>query len=452
MWAMVATVQALPILNNIALEILSAALLAASLSASSNNNTTNSIVSSITNSTTAVSSKTSRNITSTTATATASTEPDDIDEPDYSYKDIYSCSGISISTPEDLSKAKYGCRYEGLAAYYIKVGNQATKNLTWFINHNDSFTSNYNAYTKAIQLSILSEFGEWIHTDKNQDYYECHGKSNLYKCLLSTVLNPGRSLCGSTVTKMQNMNIAAKNMDKAAASLASFYNITMNSSDLLPVTSKQKIPYSDKHATCTFTIKNVTAPKAASIIPNPMAGLTKENVTDVQSLIEKAEKQLGKVSAYDLVDTLTPIPIFTTVSENVLEINTQGKKVKKVEKEERKLMILNIVLGLVGVFTMFLGPIESILTNVVLDAINIFSQWAVTGHLDAENVGLILMSSVVEIFGAMKLGKGVSETASIFRYSKKAGFTKKMFQFKDYKKPMELMFGITFSTAQLLSS
>ncbi|GMM38179.1 hypothetical protein DASC09_055180 [Saccharomycopsis crataegensis] len=374
---------------------------------------------------------------------------------DADYVDIYNCKNINTTNFSDIKKAKYGCKYDSWASYLINRGSESYNNFTYLLENNSTFTKNYNAYIDYYQKQLLSNFTLWFSGYPNgKQYYLCDGSSTLTKCASETikqspVSNPlmgGISVSeGVCIDGYRNVYISNDKLKAAATSMSNYFNAKITADDIDVVSSKFSVELSEEMQECEIAyFQNVTMPKAMDIIPNPMAHITKTNVTDLQNIIKLARSEYQGVSGMDLVTILTPVVVFAQTSEVIMNINAIGAEIVKEESKERKLEIINLVFGFVGVATMFLGPLESIIANTVLGVADMLASWAVENtQMTPKEIGFGLLGVFLGVVGGADLGKGIEELANVFRFDVSSSLTKSMTHFSDFSGALSSIYGVS---------
>lgn len=352
-------------------------------------------------------------------------------ESDAAYVDIYGCAGsnINVTDLKHLDSVQYGCRYYALATYFINQGEKAVFNLSYLVNEKLTFKKNYEEYTKKIWESLYLDFGTWLYGDGGNKYYTCAlDRNDKSKCIKGK--------------KFHDLYIADEQINEAAKSIGDFYNISS-------FTKKDFGQISDKKTTKTsagdkLSISNVTLIAVTLLIPNPLDGLTVQNISDLANLVATARASLKEVSPIDLVDFLTPVPIYSSVATHAMNIDETGRKELEQERKERLMKILGIIFMVLGALTMFMGFPEAMLAQVGLAAVQSLSTYAVTGKFDASELVTGIMGSVNAIFALTMMGAKIGEAAQAGRMAKQANTAKGMLNMADYKSSMSRMFGIIF--------
>ncbi|GMM38370.1 hypothetical protein DASC09_057090 [Saccharomycopsis crataegensis] len=382
-----------------------------------------------------------------TRTASAVVDQSEITT-DSAYVDIYDCGTdfSDITSPAQISKAKYGCRYSAWVGYYLNQGQAALTNLTYLMNEYSTYEENYKAYIKAIQNSIMSDFGEWLHEDsyKNLNYYKCKNSRSTTSCIHENIVGKASICTGGTFS---NMHIPDSQKAAAAASLSTYYNATIKASDLTLMDSSTTFQLAENVLACKFTAKNMTLPSAALLDNDPIASFTWDNLTNLASLLATAKGSVGKVSPIDLIDFLTPVPVFTNMAQRAMYIDAQGAEQIKIEKEERKLAILNIIFTIVGVAAIFADGLAAVALDSVLAGVQVLATWSITGEVSPVDIISTIAGAVGGIFSAIKLGRNFSEVVNTLRFSATSDLTKQMLKMPDYQECVQAAYGVAMSTS-----
>ncbi|GMM34834.1 hypothetical protein DASC09_021590 [Saccharomycopsis crataegensis] len=369
--------------------------------------------------------------------------------PDSDYVDVYECGTdySHITTGADISTAKYGCRYSAWVGFYLNQGAIAVRNLTYLINENSTYQKNYQAYIKSIQSSIMSEFGSWLNNDQmnNMQYYRCNAAANDIwnndQCIHK--VNTAKEEVNCKGGSFKNLYIEDSKKDAAAKSLASYYNLSIKAEDL--ILSEGAATFNISKKKCKFKTHNMTLPSAVQLVPDPLANFTWDNLTSFADLLATANASFGKVSPIDLIDFLIPVPTYVQMAISAMQIDEEGAKDIKIEKEERKLKILRIVFAVIGVAAIFLDGFAAIAIDGILAGVQALVTWSITGTLSPEDIIFTIGSAVFSIFGAVKLGKSVDEVVNTVRFSTTSDLAAQMVKIPTYKECLESAFGVAIS-------
>ncbi|GMM38275.1 hypothetical protein DASC09_056140 [Saccharomycopsis crataegensis] len=380
-------------------------------------------------------------------TATAVVDQSEITT-DSEYVDIYDCGTdfSDITSPDQIPKAKYGCRYAAWVGYYLNQGQAALTNLTSLMNEYSTYEQNYKAYIAAIQSSIMSDFGEWLNENDlgNLNYYQCTGSKYVSSCIHENLVGRERICTSGTLS---NLYIPDSQKAAAAASLSTYYSATIKASDLTLMDSSTTFQLADNALACRFTAKNMTLPSAGLLDNDPIASFTWDNLTSLATLLATAKDSLGKVSPIDLIDFLTPVPVFTNMAQRAMDINAKGAQQVEIEKEERKLAILNIIFTIVGVAAIFFDGPAAVALDSVLAGVQVLATWSITGEVSAADIISAIGGALGGIFSALRVGRNFGEVVNTFRFSSTSDLTKQMLKMPDYQDCIQAAYGVAMSTS-----
>ena len=339
------------------------------------------------------------------------------------YVDTYDCASISITDLSELGSVDVMCRIEAVISWTIMIGNNATNIVSGYLNDETSFNESYSAYVGYIQQSIMSDYLGWVWQSLGNDdgsdplYFYCtSSSSDINECISDdTVAND--ALCSSQT--FHGLQIQSSDLSTAASSVSSYLNMTIGTSDFY-TPDGLSFTNTNKQATeCdTITFTDSTVPSAGALIPNPLDGVNQNNVTAVIQLIEAATSSLGKTSAIDILDSLSPVLVFASLADAADQIYTTGQQIIKEEQEERDELIISIVFGLLSVLTMFVGGVEGAFAAVASSTAQLFADVAVTGEVNPGDIAGVVLDVFGGVFEAFNLGEKFASIANTLRQMK----------------------------------
>lgn len=381
-------------------------------------------------------------------------------EPDYEYVNVYDCSIWQVDKPASISNAPYGCLWEASAMYAIYLGEISTANVTLVLGDMDTYNTQYKAYLKEMQDSLFADWGVWFNMNQGKFNYKCGMKQG------NDWVTTSLSQCEKTDSsqehqisivnvKVENAYIDASMMSHACDSMSKAWKMEFKPSDLDFVTydTPMEVNRLKKHKKITkYTMANTTAPKIMNIIENPMTNMSKDNVTDISKLVDLLKSNLFNTAGCNLFDISSPIQVFGTVSDIVTNIKVEGQAELDYEKKQREMMILNIILGIVGVLSMVLGPVAGPIAEAAVAAAGDIGDLAINGHLSAVDVILSLTGVFGSCLRGVSRGMKFEEVANTFKFTRSlSSHALLMKNFSHYSETMEEIFGLVYDAQKLNS-
>jgi hypothetical protein len=246
-----------------------------------------------------------------------------------------------------------------------------------------------------------------------------------------------------TSATISNCIIPSQNLENASNSLTSYMNMTINITDFdTSLYTFSDYPPACNMAQCAlYVFENVTVPEAMRIIPNPLNGLNQQNITQIQSLINTAQTSLGKQYPMDILDSLSPVMVFASISDAATQIYNAGVKIEEEQREEK---ILAIVFGLLGLVSAFLGPVAGPISAVALDALQIWSSYALTGELTPLSIVGVIFDTFGGMFSILEETADIAKVATSLRgfsTDSDSDLTSSLSEFKHYKDIREIANG-----------
>lgn len=382
-----------------------------------------------------------------------------LEEPEYEYVNVYNCSMWQVDNVTAISSVPYGCLWEASVMYAIYIGQKSTFNVTETFGEMDTFKDQYTHYLSAMQDSMYSDWGNWYDSTNAGESYGCAFEKDgnwdigpVSKCVKGTYKAGNQRALdaqSSIKKKIQNAFIPVHKLGEMCASMSQHWDTTIEIDDLGPVTygtGMLGVGGGGKGFPALYTIENTTAPKIMSLIPNPMDHMSAENVTDINNLIEFLKNHLFHAPGCDLFDIASPILVFGSAADSITTVRIEGQKAIEVEKKKRKLMILNIVLGIVGVFSLALGPGMAVAIESVVASAGVFGSLAIKGDLTAEDVIFNLVGVFAGCLRGVAKGLKIGEVVNNFKFARiMMSHTGLMKNFSHYTDVMEEIFDLTYS-------
>lgn len=273
-----------------------------------------------------------------------------LEETEYDFVNIYSCSFTLITAASDISNVSYGCWYEAAVMYAIYLGETSTANVTETLKDMKSYDKEYSVYTNAMQDSLFSDWGKWYEGSQGRANYSCGSyKGNDWEIeaidscetrnprkvtpalavgqgggagsgFLNTPVSPTQFEQPEHQIAIANAFIKPETLEDTCASMASFWDISINPSDLDYITYNTLIEGEQQIGTLTnyYTITNTTA------------------VTDIDNLIDFLKEHLFHAPASDLFEIAASIHVFGSASDSMTTIKIEGNKQIAIEKKGEK--------------------------------------------------------------------------------------------------------------------
>ena len=367
------------------------------------------------------------------------------------YANLFECENIKLDKLSNLDSLPFGCKIEGLIDYTINLGSDALK-IVETLKDDKNYNKNIKAYIGMVQDNIMSNYttymfnaydykkeqNTYLTCPKNKKCGEYITDAYINACInynpfpsspispLSIFLNntsPSTLLtkrvdtcfpdddgvkfddlckyCNPGQAKFPGVGLVYfKDVkDKSKSDIAEFcskkFSMSLEADDF-EIDSWSNINMNGMLNTHAVSYDKSIMPKAVNIIPDPMKNMTDDYLDTIQKLISQGKKEIGTENPSDILEALMPLTVFASVSENMKEMNDQGKKIREIEEKERKMMIFTIVTTIVGILTMPLG-----IAGAFIDVLTVVVGWGVTGEFDPLDI--------LSIFGAIgseiKLGK-----------------------------------------------
>lgn len=378
-----------------------------------------------------------------------------LEEPDYEYVNVYNCSMMQINNATAISNAPYGCLWDASVMYAIYLGEISTANISYTLQHMDKYKTQYTAYLKAMQDSLFSDWGKWYYDNLGRNFYTCVDSNNKWNYDTIDNCEIGQSsgswkatqFTGNPDVNIVNALITPDKISDTCASMSKYWNISFDSSDLDLVTYNTRMTASaNKKWNVQYIIENTTAPKIMNMIPSPMDSISNNNVTDIDNLINFLKDQLFKSPASDLFDISSPIQAFGSASDSVTQIGIIGQNELDLEKKQREMMILNILVGVLGIFSTVLGPEMTVALDAALALASTLGSFAIEGHISPEDVILSLVGVFAGCLRGVASGLKVGEVVNKFKFAKAlSSQTGLMKNFSHYTESMSELFGLVYS-------
>jgi len=384
------------------------------------------------------------------------------DSDDFGYVDIYDCaSGNSDS---------FGCLYENTVNFVIENVTESVSIVEKILDDYDNYLKYYNAYMDENYKNLTDVFGDWLYgssTDGYGDFYvkdddptitpdgmkkryinyfdymnttdiiETMNSFNIsymeveYLKLESVIvgLTSNNTLYipvnqkrtnGITITTKyyQDFVIPDDELESAAKSFSDYSGFNISSDAF--VQRSESISFD--HDGTTFVLKDFTILDSYVVYPNILSNINKENCTQIQNVINEAKNTLYSSSAVDLYECVEMTLMFSEIATISKYTYDAGKQILTEEEKERKILILQIVFGIIGAGALFLGSIEGIVASALSDISILIGTYAIDGSMSAESLILSLFGIFLPVFQEIDIGTDFFDILSIIAKTKAAKY------------------------------
>lgn len=383
-----------------------------------------------------------------------------LQEPDYEYVNVYDCSMWQINHPSDISAAKYGCWYEASVMYVLYLGYTSTANVSWTLDNMDTYQPLYEAYTRRMQNSMFSEWGRWYHGDASggnsgRANYTCayqDDNNNWRTGYISNCEVPAQMFAGDEVIDSKldftitNAYFGADKVDDVCASMSAHWNMNFDPTYLSPITYTTDMEANAGDFSYLYNMQNTSAPNVTSLFPNPMSYITNDNISEIQGLINFFNNHLFHAPGCDLFDLSSTIQVFARASDSLTIISIEGKEEVDFEEKEENLMILNLVLGIVGLLSIFVTPELTAILDFTTVAAGFVGTFAIQGHLSTADIISNMFAAFSGCVRGVAKGLEAAEIINNFKFIRTlASHSSLMKNFSHYTDTMNELFGLVYT-------
>lgn len=381
-------------------------------------------------------------------------EDDDDDEEqvgdaDDSYVDIYDCKNKATL---DFTNPEYGCKYETAIKFVIDNGTKAIDVIDNILDDYKNYLTYYDKVTKANFDEIMTPYAQWAHVnlksyfvqptkvkrdtplyttnDMNVDYNKTTIDIIMEHLNVTQVVlvQPDAEvlITKSNLTKrssfpmtyvISGMIIPDEKKDDAAKAFSEYSNYTITKDAFYTQTKKDPVKYITIPGGDTITFDTSSILDQHVIFPNIMNGITKDNITSIQSLIDYANDNLGNENPFYIYEVIESVLIFSEIADTAQFIYTEGKKIKDEQNKMKIILILSIVFGIIGGLSLFMGPI-GVGVSILSDLIIFTSNVGINGTVDAETLALSLVGMFLPIFAEVSISSRFAKIFELIRLNK----------------------------------
>jgi len=389
--------------------------------------------------------------------------PDDDDdweeEPDDdSYIDIYNCKDV---TNFDLDNLSVTCAYEQVIRYILNNATTYNNVIKNVLNDYDNYLDYYEAYTRSYYDAVMLTYEDWVltpgvleeyftinktvTTDPNNNkrdiseisqseveemridlnitegFYLVRGGQETYYIeednqvhRINMFLARG-GLFGTVV--IDNQVILDQDKQRAANAFAEYSGINISTSAFVERSKEKRF----EHEGSTYVFSKSTILDSHVLYPNVLSDITMDNVTSVNDLVNHASASIGYEDPLDIYEVVEGLLVYSELGEIANITYVDGKKQKAAYDKEKKLMILEIVLGIVGGISLFFGPTGMIISSIV-DIAQFIGVSAINGEVSVEDFALSLVGIFLPVFEEVAKSTKFADMLSLIRVKKDKNF------------------------------
>lgn len=371
------------------------------------------------------------------------------DNSNYSYVDIYNCK------INDLNPL---CIFEQNCNNVIKNTTNYINIINDILNDYDNYLLYYDAYIRSYYDSMMSLYEEWLFKYSAFDNYftkvsdtsviltpiekRNYNYTNLFEIynvttdvlimaekFYSTVVyknNATRTISNKqiynrTLTKRMDEPISTTiifkdyiieddNKENAMKDFYEHYNISLPTDALVQRSKNKDFSYDDK----AYEFVHSTILDSYVLYPNVLANMNSQNLTEMEDLINYASERIGQEPAINIIINLESAMSFCEVGYIANITNIEGKQQYIQYEKEKKLLILDIILGIIGVASIFFGEF-SIIVDVAVAAANILGDYEINGNVSNTDLITNLIGMFLPVFSSVKLGKLFETISSLIK-------------------------------------
>lgn len=158
-----------------------------------------------------------------------------------------------------------------------------------------------------------------------------------------------------------------------------------------------------------LTFTKSTLLDANMLFPNMLQYMSKQNITQINNIIDKSINAFSSESPSDLYKILKPMLIYVDVAETAEFTYVEGKKIKAKYEKMEKLKILNIILSIIGIGSMFLGPTIGLAVEAATAIAGATATTIIEGKADIEGFALGLSGILGPIIGGVIKGAKITK-------------------------------------------
>lgn len=393
-------------------------------------------------------------------------DEDDIGEDDQNYIDIYDCKNQASNNFDNIV---YGCQLETAINFIIKNATNAANIVDNILNDYDNYIDYYEAYTRAYYDNIMISYENWFVKDQAYlRYFEKRNKDDVIITKRSILLDTSQynetallesmdyynttalilfdfdhSLLATKngthifttpynedqnlykrgdihpvyPTVFANMVIPDDKKDEAVEDFYRYSNINITK-DAFVQRSKDK---NFQIGTKSYTFQRTTILDSHVLYPNILNHISKDNVTNIRTLVEYADNKLGNDDPTYLYEILESSLVFSEIAEIANITYVDGKAQKEQYDKAKKLLILQIVLGIIGGLALFFGP-AGFAIAALSEISYLIASSEINGKVDPEDMVLSLLGLFLPVFSQIAKGTKLSLIFDLIKTNKFKNF------------------------------
>ncbi|GEQ71434.1 hypothetical protein JCM33374_g5117 [Metschnikowia sp. JCM 33374] len=301
---------------------------------------------------------------------------------------------------------------------------------------NDTISSNLTILLRPEKSVVISEDDTvFVKTSKLNEYIN---KTTEYSKRdgAGRISQEGNGLVSTYI--IDNSIIEDKNAVDAMKSFNSDYGLNVQPNALTTIKLKEFQYGSSKAGYEQYKFRSSTILNSRVLIPDPLANVTDDIINSINNIISKTKAQIGYENNLDIYDVIENFLIFIDINEAAKNIYIEGKKQDEAYSKAYKMKILSIILGIFGGLTLMLSPVEEIVANIILVAVDLIATDGIQGGLNSADIGW----GIAGIFGSLLgLVKTDVKFIEMVKYVNKGKGYKEIEVFPHIKKARENFYG-----------
>nr|WOF72299.1 chitin-binding protein [Saccharomycopsis crataegensis] len=374
----------------------------------------------------------------------------------YSYVDIYNCL-------DNINN--YGCLFE-------RTTNEAINNITVYLdimenilNDYDNYVKYYDAYIRSYYDSLMIYYEKWFIERGLTNYFTKIKDSQV-------VLTPEENNDGSNSKRDYVNNTYADLIFRNHPNLTSFIDYDpvnpikyyrnneikiINNTDIIKrevVEPSQTIIFNDyiiedgnktsaindfylfsgynitsidfvqREKDKSFTVNNnnyifhhTTILDSFELFPNVMLNVNQDNITDARDIINYAKENIGYENPTSLYLNVENLLAYSQIGNaaNITYVNGKSQYIEY--QKEEKMKILEIVLGIIGAVSIFLGPELDLMIQTLSLIADIAGSEIIEGKVSWVDIATSLAGIFIPMISEFKITKDfyLSELSSLYK-------------------------------------